>query len=81
MRLYKITVEGSGQFPIDMLRRDMCFPHSESDALLMGVTSTEAVHRVVNLLTWRERCPTDHVATNARWESFGWEVFSVEIIR
>jgi hypothetical protein len=60
-----VTVEGSGQFPIDMLRYDAAFPHTEPDSY----TIMETGKRSVCLLT--QIRPTE-----PRWESFGWKVVS-----
>lgn len=56
-------VQGRGQFPFDMLRRDRCFPATEADAGKLGERWT---WRTVELRTdLREFTP-------ARWSSFGW---------
>jgi hypothetical protein len=64
------TVEGRGEFPLDMLRRDQAWPADTRSALAIGergrrrVTLTAAVAR--------------HVAV-ARWASFGWRVEDADL--
>jgi hypothetical protein len=69
MHEFKITVQGRGVFPADMLRRDRCFPATEDDANMMqhsdGMRTVNLVHNDERKL-WQ---PTD-----GRWESFGWRV-------
>lgn len=65
---------GSGQFPLDMLRYDCCFPASQNDV----ATISKTLHRpgnelhTVTLRYVREYKPNG--PTDARWESFGWHV-------
>lgn len=75
--VHKITVEGAGQFPIDMLRYDQAFPASEADS---AIISQQADQRVVNL----ERISGVNIpagATLGRWASFGWRVVSCTVDR
>lgn len=60
-----LTVEGAGEFPVDMLRYDAAFPHKEEDSYLI----MERGKRKVSLLT-------QITPTQARWESFGWKVIA-----
>lgn len=63
-------VEGAGEFPFDMLRRDRSFPaDSESAANMNGNTSCS--NRQVKLIATRAR----DIAVK-RWESFGWKVIA-----
>jgi hypothetical protein len=60
-------VSGSGQFPADMLRRDKCYPVSESDAMVMADTFKSHFHG-----KWAIRMATDNGHwTDGRWASFG----------
>lgn len=61
----RFTVEGSGQFPFDMLRYDQCWPVGLCDAAQMK----ENNYRRIVLETHRKSAPTD-----GRWESFCWRV-------
>lgn len=73
---FRFKVTGNNPFPIDMLRRDRCFPASERDAGLM--TSTMTYDNVgpltVELLVHVFDRPKFWQPTIERWKSFGWEV-------
>lgn len=66
------VVTGSGQFPVDMLRYDSCYPASETDSGIIASTFT-------NYGTWRvhvrmrplEKKKDKKYWTVGRWESFG----------
>lgn len=77
MKLYVHTfkVIGRGAFPLDMLRYDECYPTRGQDVDMLDPSSDsdEAVQlRAVHHRTW-EPCA-------GRWESFGWEVTSHEMV-
>lgn len=75
----RFTVEGSGDFPFDMLRYDHCWPEHESpDSYNVSLTyanctdrndDTYPGKRRVTLLTESPNAPTE-----ARWKSFSWSV-------
>jgi hypothetical protein len=69
-RIYTWTVRGSGDFPIDMLRYDQCWPQSEvGSAVIHGSFRSRGLRlRTVNLSSLKR------VPTTGRWKSFGWEV-------
>lgn len=67
----RFLVEGSGPFPLDMLRYDKAFPRTEQDA---NVAQGSRIRRSVTLLSSSLSAPT-----HARWESFGWKVDGVEV--
>jgi len=75
---YTFTVEGKGQFAMDMLRFDCCWPATSEDAVKLAPdlrnrsVLTEA--RKVTLCSIRQ--PTD-----GRWASFGWKVHSDTLSR
>lgn len=62
------TVEGSGAFPLDMLRYDECWPVDGEAVETMGGRH----RRQVRLRSCKPR-PTD-----GRWSSFTWEVVEVK---
>ena len=64
-RISSFIVEGRGDFPLDMLRFDMCWPRSADDAQAISGDG----HRFVHLETAKRMG-----ITFARWESFGWRV-------
>lgn len=63
---FNFVVEGSGEFPFDMLRYDCCYPMTEryDSPQLAGRD-----RRRVTLETMHVAAPTP-----ARWASFGWTV-------
>lgn len=63
MKSYSYVVEGSGPFPLDMLRYDESFPASELDAGII----LDRGRREIMLRSYSEPQP-------ARWSSFGWTV-------
>jgi len=72
-RVWTFVVVGAGPFPIDMLRYDLAYPKSESNASLIESTfqpRNRATHSVTLVSSKR---PTEE-----RWGSFGWAVESVE---
>jgi hypothetical protein len=63
-------VEGTWDFPLDMLRYDLCWPASQSDAgLIAGTTLVGKAERRITLKGLK-------LPTEARWVSFGWKVVS-----
>lgn len=65
------TVRGRGEFPLDMLRYDSCWPFSSLDAVKMR---REGEKREVVLRTVVYKSGV--VATVGRWHSFGWKVLN-----
>jgi hypothetical protein len=64
------TVKGSGEFPLDMLRYDMCCPARTEDAqrLIVDEGWIEEVREIQLIgFTCRNTFPTVD-----RWKSFGW---------
>lgn len=61
------TVEGRGEFPMDMLRYDECdFVSKTTKAVAEGGT---LMRRQITLVTSNQYAPTI-----GRWKSFGWDV-------
>jgi hypothetical protein len=65
------VVEGRGEFPIDMLRYDQCWPRREIDS---GTIRRTNETRKVELMCINT---TGRKPTEARWKSFGWTVTTV----
>lgn len=65
------TVEGSGQFPHDMLRYDQCFPvlEQESGKLARGFDGEQRTVQMQRYVETRTDMPTE-----GRWRSFDWHV-------
>ena len=59
----EFTVMGRNDFPMDMLRYDLCWPSSERDSTRISIPTP----RNINLKGLK-------TPTAARWASFGWEV-------
>lgn len=72
-RMYctEFAVVGSGKFPTDMLRRDMCHPVDESEANSINA-DYDAPRRIVRLRTWSHN--KFWRPTYDRWLSMGWSV-------
>lgn len=69
----QFEVQGRGPFPLDMLRYDRCFPASESDSHVIGVTHTPGYRDEAKTIRLTMADPKRQ-PTAARWESFRWEV-------
>jgi hypothetical protein len=71
VRFVLFTVEGRGEFPLDMLRYDAAWPASERDALTAQDREARGVRQVTlrTIMHKGSRRPTINVA---RWHSFGW---------
>jgi hypothetical protein len=64
----RFVVEGAGDFPMDMLRYDTCFPATEDDA------RRAALQNGTRQVTVIGRSLAGRVPTEGRWASFGWKV-------
>ncbi len=73
MHTHQFKVVGAGRFPLDMLRRDQCFPASEDDA---NRAMNDKAIRIVELKAYTER--DLFYPTVGRWESFGWKVVEID---
>lgn len=77
-------VQGVGEFPLDMLRYEKCYPRSEEDSHTMHDRERDEP-RMVHLQSVR---PIDGRAaeallrypTEGRWESFGWRVVNTPTV-
>ncbi len=73
---FEYSVEGVGDFPLDMLRHDRAYPADEESvtAIMAGLPWAAARKRSRELLVVRlvsERAPTPE-----RWRSYGWSLRS-----
>lgn len=72
------TVAGTGEFPLDMLRYDSCWPARSEDALAIGDSSYAKAEGRDLSKVWQIvlACkPGDNwssVPTHGRWKSFTW---------
>ena len=69
---YRFTVVGRGDFPVDMLRKDECYP-ADTESALNIVRWTRETREVV-LVSHQPRRWWN--PTFDRWRSFGWSVKS-----
>ena len=67
----RFYARGKGNFPLDMLRYDKCYPLKEGEAKGLGnwVPETRAI---------RLETSGTHI-TRGRWKSFGWLITKVEV--
>jgi hypothetical protein len=70
---FRLIVEGTSHFPIDMLRYDNCVPASEEATLKIERGGTG---RRIELICYSQRAISP--STPSRWASFGWKVVSEE---
>lgn len=70
--VFVFTMEGSGKFPLDMLRYDSCAPSTEFDAAAIAKDGQRRV-------TLRRFYPVggSEMPTLGRWESFGWKYVAI----
>lgn len=71
---YRITVSGKGNFPLDMLRYDECWPRDALDAARIAPELPVTAHEEFRLwadpriiVLYSNKYPTEQ-----RWLSFGW---------
>ena len=81
-KLTVITVQGIGNFPIDMLRYDCCFPQGSED--VGQIVYSADYHLRADALLKKVPFKVTLVCasgryTPGRWSSFGWKVTRVEI--
>lgn len=69
---HHFTVEGSGPFPIDMLRYDHCWPETEQSS--SGQIYDSFISRRKNFPRYKIALVGVMPPTRARWESFGWKL-------
>src|SRR3972149_6629544 len=67
-RIYTATFQGSGAFPVDMLRYDQCWPRIESEMPKLAMHHSDRAYFEVRTVTVSSYKPF----TERRWESFGW---------
>jgi hypothetical protein len=66
----QFTVTGSGRFPLDMLRYDLCWPANSDESLDIEDALDSAVRLKERTITLKGlKLPTE-----PRWRSWGWRV-------
>ena len=77
MKPTHFTVQGSGPFPVDMLRYDGAYPRDpESAARLLTPVDRES-RRDTREVHLNLAAPSFLKPTHGRWSSFGWAVVAV----
>ena len=71
---FEYSVEGIGDFPLDMLRHDRAYPADQESvaAIMAGLRWAASRKRSRELLV--VRLVSDRSPTAERWRSFGWTV-------
>ena len=72
--LHEYTVQGTGEFPFDMLRYDASFPRDTEDAVAIGLTRDSegfCKPRTVRLVHYSP--DRKWIPTEGRWRSFTWK--------
>lgn len=76
--LHTFTVQGSGTFPIDMLRFDSAYPATETVSGRIEATFNRHHDPLAGTsekpISLHHRGERDWEPTVGRWESFGWSV-------
>lgn len=76
--LYHYTVTGTGYFPIDMLRRDACYPADDTAVRnMMDQPDHHENRKDFYSVPRKVKLSSSRKPTTARWESFGWDVGTV----
>ncbi len=76
---HKFRVQGSGQFPADMLRYNACYPTDTEDAVDMYVDHRDDEYHKQRVITLSALAHKNWTPTNERWQSFGWQVMKHEV--
>ena len=71
VHVQKFEVQGTGMFPMDMLRYDSCCPDRSEDAHEIARGENPREVRTIRL---RRYAVNSNGPTEARWSSFGWSV-------
>jgi hypothetical protein len=71
---HKFKVQGSGSFPVDMLRYNACYPADTEDAIEMLADHRDEDYNKPRTITLSTLAHKGWEPTNGRWESFGWRV-------
>jgi hypothetical protein len=66
-------VQGRGQFPLDMLRYDECYPVRSEDVNALVCRDDDRASRALRTVRLGAHKPMYRI-TQARWDSFGWKV-------
>lgn len=76
--VFRVTVEGRGTFPIDMLRYDRCVPRTGDDVHAIVMASIAERPLETRKVSLQMYSTSKEGPTKDRWKSFGWEVIAIE---
>lgn len=81
--LVKFTVSGSGDFPMDMLRYDACWPETPHEITHEGRREVTVIGYCRTTPCFKRTGQPGEYPTFDRWRSFMWSVKpeSIEVIR
>jgi len=71
---YEFTVEGTHEFPFDMLRYDRCWPKAEMEIINLAPHPRSGMFKEKRKVTLRSL----NEPTDGRWRSFGWQVIDYQ---
>ena len=74
MYSHDYTVEGFGDFPIDMLRYDSSYPFNSQDVEQISLPRVVVGGNKRRQVRLAHTGPAGWKPTSGRWESFGWKV-------
>lgn len=76
---WTFTVSGRGHFPLDMLRRDCCWPRTQVDVEGLSWPDFKQIDAQFHEQERRVTLVGVMMPTIARWLSFGWNVADFEL--
>ena len=68
------AVEGSGDFPFELLRRERCWPASAEDAVSLGIRLADGDPDAARTRHITLETASSYSPNRARWRSRGWRV-------
>jgi hypothetical protein len=71
---FEYTVEGVGDFPLDMLRHDAAYPADRESVATIMAGLAWAASRKRSRDKLRVRLVSDRAPTPERWRTYGWTV-------
>lgn len=76
MKIHIVTVSGSTNFPIDMLRNDHLYPENQNDTtqILRSLEPDLECAKRLRYVTLNGIHDVQWKPSYTRWQSFGWEV-------
>lgn len=72
--LKRFTVEGNGEFPLDMLRSDQCWPSGADNAAHIGAHYGMTDPAALGTRSIAVETSAKYVPNRQRWLSFRWRV-------